>query len=123
MIECSRVVDSALRGAPSVLGKSLEPEDPREHDASHNPLVKYKPNHRRTLNRRDIATEHALDVVPRIGLISPVMQRDANQSIADGQIGRVALILRQTVEPLSERQRAPAFAGIHLTSPKPVERP
>jgi hypothetical protein len=40
MIKCSGVVDSALRGAPGLLGKSLEPEDPREHDASHDLLVK-----------------------------------------------------------------------------------
>ena len=39
MIKCLGVVDSALRGAPGLLGKSLEPEDPREHDTSHNPLV------------------------------------------------------------------------------------
>ena len=123
MIECSGVVERSLRGAPGLIGKSLEPEDPREHDVSHNPLVKYKPNHRRPLNRRDIGTEHALDVAPRIRLVSSVMQRDADQPIPNGQIGRVAPILRQAVEPLSERQRAPAFAGIHLTSPKPVERP
>src|SRR5438132_12886114 len=103
MIECPGVVDSALRGAPGLIGKSLEPEDPREHDASHNPLVKYKPNHRRPPNWRDIGTEHALDVASRIRLISPVMQRDANQPIPDGQIGRVALSLRQAEEPLSER--------------------
>src|SRR6266436_9559256 len=123
MIKRSGVVDSALRGAPGPVGKSLEPEDPRERDASRHPVVKLKPNQRRPLNRRNIVTEHALDVVPRIRLISPVMQRDANHSIADGQIGRVAPILRQAVESLSERQPDPAFAAAPPTSPKPVERP
>src|SRR5258708_36933128 len=113
VFEGSRVATSAWRGAPSLLGKPLEPEDPREHDTSHNPLVKYKPNHRRPLNRCDIATEHALDVASRIGLISPVMQRGANQSISDRPIGRVTPILRQTVEPFSEHQRDPALAGVH----------
>src|SRR5438309_11502853 len=74
MIKCSGLVDSALRGAPGLVRKSLEPEDPRERDARRHQLIKLKPNQRRPLNRRDIATEHALDVMPRIRLISPVMQ-------------------------------------------------
>src|SRR6266404_5907429 len=90
MIKRSGVVDSALRVAPGLVGKSLEPEDPRERDASHHSLVKLEPNQRRPLNRRGIAIEHALDVAPRIRLISPVMQRDANHSIADRQIGRAS---------------------------------
>jgi hypothetical protein len=94
VINCSGIVDSALRGAPGLVGESLEPEDPRERDTSHTPLVKLKPKQRRPPKRRDIAIEHALDVVPRIRLISAVMQRDANYSIADGEIGRVAAILR-----------------------------
>src|ERR1700730_2130742 len=122
MFNCWAVIDSALRDVPGPVGKSLEPEDPRERDASRHPMVKLKPNQRRLLNRRNIATEHALDVVPRIRLISPVMQRGANHSIANGQIGRVAPILRQAVEPLSERQRDPEFAAVQPTSPKPAER-
>jgi hypothetical protein len=95
VIVCSGIIDSALRGAPGLLGKSLEPEDTRERDTSRNPLVKLKaPRQRRPLNRRDIATEKALDVAPRIRLISAVMQRDANYSIADEQIGQGAAISR-----------------------------
>ena len=123
MIKCSGVVDSALRGAPGLVGESLEREDPRERDASHHPVVKLKPNQPRPLNRRGIATEQAFDVAARIRLISPVVQRDANYSIANRQIGQVAPILRQGVEPLSERQRDSAFAAVQPTSPKPVERP
>ena len=122
MIESSGVVDSALRDAPGLVGKSLEPEDLRERAATHHP-TKLKPNQRRLLNRRGIATEHALDVAPRSRLISPIMQRGADHSIADGQIGRVAPILRQAVECLSERQRDAAFAAVQPTNPKPVERP
>ena len=82
MIKCSGIVESALCGTPSLLGKSLEPEDPRKHDTSHNPLVnKLKPRQRRPLKQRDIATEHALDVMPRIRPISAVIQQDANYII------------------------------------------
>ena len=74
MIERSGVVDSALRGAPGLLGKSLEPKDPRECETSHQSLVKLKQNHRQPLNRRDIATEHALDVAPRDHLKFGIVQ-------------------------------------------------
>jgi hypothetical protein len=90
MIKRSGVVDSALHGAPGLVGKSLEPEDPRERDASHHPLV--KPTNRREATEH--AFERALDVVPRPRLISPVMKRSANYSIAYRQTGRVAPILR-----------------------------
>src|SRR4029077_8115338 len=87
MIKSSGVVDSALRVAPGLVGKSLEPEDPRERDASHHSLVKLEPNQRRPLNRRGIAIEHALDVAPRIRLISPVC---SETPITRSPIGRSA---------------------------------
>ena len=73
MIKRSGVVDSALHGAPGLVGKSLEPEDLRERAATHHP-TKLKPNQRRPLNRRGIVAEYALDVVSRVRLISTVMQ-------------------------------------------------
>jgi hypothetical protein len=122
MIECSGVVDSALRRVPGLLGKSLEPEDTRERDTSHDPLAKLKPGQRRPLIWRDIAAQHALDMVARVRLVSAVMQRAANYPIAHGQLGRVVAISRQAVDSLSERQRGPEFATAHPASPKPQKR-
>ena len=54
-----------MRGASGLVGKSLEPEDPCKRAESHHSLVNLNPNQRRPLIRREIATEHALDVVSR----------------------------------------------------------
>src|SRR5580658_6183031 len=68
MIDCSSIIDTALRGADCLTGEPLNPLDPSEADARLHPLVAAKANDVRP-NRGDIPAEHALDMASRAGLI------------------------------------------------------
>ena len=79
-----RVLDIALRDAQGLIGKSLQPQDPRQDHAGHHPLVILKADGMRPVNGGDVVAEHALEVTPRVRLVSQVVQRGADQPIADG---------------------------------------
>ena len=66
----------------------------------------------------NIASEHALDVIPRFRLVSPVMQRDSHHPVSDQLIDRVDLVCREAAEPLSKWQRAPVVAHAKTASPQ-----
>ena len=58
----------------------------------------------------------ALNVTPRAGLVSQVMQHDADHCIADQQISRVGAVRSETAERLSKSQRCPIFAATDAIS-------
>src|SRR4029077_21209385 len=73
------------------------------------------------LNWGDISVEHALNMVPRAGLVALIVQGDANHPIADRQ-GRVSLVRSESEESPRKLQRGPALRDAHMRSPQAVER-
>ena len=92
MIDCSSVLKYTLRDTHRLIGKPLQPEDPRKEDASRHPLVKQKPDGVRTAIGGDIAIDLALEVTPRAGVVPQVMEHDPSHSIADHPISRVGAV-------------------------------
>ena len=117
------LLDTALGSAHCLIGKSLKPEDPRQSATPYQPLVKLKTDDMRPVNRGDMASKHALDVAPGIGLVSQIMQWSRRHSLAKEQIDRVGLVCSQAAEPLGERQRRPVLATAESAHPQPPERP
>src|SRR3984893_233140 len=111
MIDGSSVLQNPLRDAHGLIGKSLKPEDPRKKDTPRHPLVKQKEDGMRPAIGGHIATDLALHVTRRAGLVPKVMQRDPGHSVADQPISRVGAGCSKTAEPLSKRQRRPMLAA------------
>src|SRR5260370_30376510 len=87
------------------------------------PLIKVKADNMRPVDRRSVPTEHVLDMAARIGLVPQVIQRVANQSIADGQFSRVSTIRDDAAEPFGKFQCSPILPTIDTGYPEPPERP
>ena len=70
-----------------------------------------------------MASQHPFDVTPRIRLIPPIMEGEADHSVGDRQVDRVGLVFRQVAESLSQRESGSKLAAVHAVDPKPPERP
>src|SRR5438128_134044 len=105
MIDGVSVLDDASGSAHGLIGKSLKPEDPSKRRSGRQPLVMLKADGVRSARGDDGAAKHTLDVAPRISLVSQVMERKSDHSIADKQVGRVGLSPRKTAELLGDCQR------------------
>src|SRR6266481_3775664 len=79
MIDRPRVLDVLLGGPQSLIGESLQPEDPRQYHAACHLLVVLKADGVRPASRSDIAAEHALEVPPCVRLVSQVVYFDDDQ--------------------------------------------
>src|SRR6266849_1746426 len=123
MIDGACIFDDVSDGAHRLIGKSLKPEDARKRGSSRQSLVMLKADGVRSASGDDRAAKHTLDVAPRIGLVSQVMQRKPDHSIADEQVGPVGLPRRKTAEPLGKRQRQAMLAIVGAKRPKTPERP
>jgi len=73
MIDGKRILNVAASEVQRPIGKTLQPQRSREDRARRNPLIELKTDEVRTSNRRSVLSEHALEVVPRAGLVSQVM--------------------------------------------------
>ena len=123
VIDRPSVLDVALGGPQSLIGESLQPEDPRQYHAARHPLVVLKADSVRPVGRGDIATEHALEVTPCVRLISQVVQGDAHHPVADGHVGRIGRAGHPVAEALRQRQRRAALAAADAEMPQAPERP
>jgi hypothetical protein len=65
--------------------------------------------------------EHVLETAPRAGLVTEIMLRNANQSLADQPIVRVGP-LRQHMEPLRQSQSGAMPTAGALKKPQARER-
>jgi len=66
-----------------------------------------------------MSAERALNVAPRVSLISHVMQHSTYHSIRDRPIGRVGPFCSKTAETFSKAQRSPVFVAAHSIRPQP----
>src|SRR5713226_8914612 len=80
MIDGACIFDDVSDGAHRLIGKSLKPEDARKRGSSRQSLVMLKGDGVRSASGDDRAAKHTLDVAPRIGLVSQVMQRKPDRS-------------------------------------------
>ena len=108
MIDGSNVLDNALRDAHRLIGKPLQPEDPRKEDPPRHPLIEQEPDGVRTSIGGDITIDLALEVTPRAGLVPQVMQHDPGHSIADHPISRIDELLPWNVALDDKDQRKAA---------------
>jgi hypothetical protein len=122
MIDCLRVVDAALRGAERLIRKSQFPKHARKDGLRRHALVEVKANDVRAVDRRGVATQHMLDMPPRTGLVSQVIKRVADQSIADEQLARIGRMGGEAAELLGEFQRRPILPAVDAGHPQSPER-
>src|SRR5438132_6116425 len=123
MTDGSGLVDIVPRRAHRLLRKSLEREDACKKRTRRHPLVDLKANGLGPVNRRNVAIEHPLDMMPRADLVSLVVQRDADHPIADRDIGGVGLLRSEPEKPLSQLESRLAFGNADATGPEAVQRP
>ena len=83
------MLDIALDVAHGLVRESLQPEGPRQRDARRHALIESETHGIGSSGGRDVALEHALDVLPCAGLVTQKMQRGADHAIADEGVGGV----------------------------------
>ena len=76
----------------------------------------------RFLDRREIVSEHALEVAPRAEQIAQVILRRTDHSLADQPIVRVGPLRRQSIESLSQGQSDALLAAHYAKGPQAPER-
>src|SRR5229473_3809762 len=117
MIDGKRILNVAASEVQRLIGKTLQPQRSREDNSRRNPLIELKTDAVRTSNRRSVLSEHALEVVPRAGLVSQVMKRDADHPLAYEGIGRVRLALGQFRKASGQRKRVWMLTAHEVAGP------
>src|SRR5215831_20264909 len=121
MSRCSCALDIALRKTHGLIGKSLKPKNPREKATRQHPLVILKSDCVRSVNRRYVVCKHALGMTPGVGVISHVMQDDADQAITNQPIKWIRCRRGQCRESLSQAQRDPKLAANRIIKPQAMK--
>ena len=102
VIGCVSILDVAFGCSHRLIRKPLQPQNPREEGACCHSLIDLKSNAMRFLDRREIVSEHALELAPRAEQIAEVILRRTDHSLADQPIVRVGPLRRQSIESLSQ---------------------
>jgi len=73
--------------------------------------------------RIDVVAQRALQMTPSLRLVSQVMVRDADHSLAAQPIVRVGMLPRDGVKPLGHGKGGAALIAVVAINPKPPQRP
>src|ERR1700738_1035884 len=95
MIDGPCILNAAACEVQRLIRKTLQPQRSREGEPRYDLLIELKTDAVRTSNWGNVLIEHALEVVPRAGLVSQVMERGPLHALAYEGIGRVRLTLGQ----------------------------
>ena len=117
------VLDAVFGDARRLIWKPLQPQYPCKEGACRHPRIELKAIDLGLPGRRNIVSEHVLEVAPRAGLIAQKMFQDTDQSVADQPIVRVGPVRRQATEPSCQCQSEAMLAATHMKGPKAPERP
>src|ERR1700730_17590373 len=101
MVDRDRVLDVAVDFAQRLIGAALKPEHPSERNPCCHALIELETNNVRPIDRRRIATEHALDALTRAGLVSHEMQRRSRHTVSDPLVGVISFACREAAGLLS----------------------
>src|SRR5258708_11555541 len=123
MSGCSCALNIALRKTHGLIGKSLKPKNPRENATRQPPLVILKADCVRSVNGGYVACKHTLGMTPRVGMISHVVQDDADQAITNQPIKRIGCLRSKRRESLSQSQRGPKLATDRVIKPQAMKGP
>src|SRR5882762_5438903 len=110
MIDGTCILNVAASEVQRLIGKTLQPQRSREGNPRQNPLIELKTDAVRTSNRRSVLSEHALEVVPRAGLVSQVMERGSPHALAHEGIGRVRLTFGKFRKAIGQREHVGILA-------------
>src|SRR5262249_43555963 len=86
VIEGQSILNIALGNADGLDGECLQPTNRCKSVMSNHTVIVSKADDMQSVNRRDVAAEHSLDMAPRIGLLSEQIQREADHAIADKNV-------------------------------------
>src|SRR6266404_4624594 len=100
MIGDTCILNVAASEVQRLIGQPLQPQRSYEERARCNALIDLKTNAVRTSSRGSVLIEHALEVVPRSGLVSQEMERGSPHTLAHQGIGWVRLTLGQFRKPI-----------------------
>lgn len=88
VIDPPRILYRNLDGTGRLFGQALQPEDADEGCARRYSLVELETDGMRTLDRRDVVFEHALEILARVDLVPHVVQGDADHAFSHQHLGR-----------------------------------
>ena len=110
------------RRGGGLIGKSLKPKNSCQQSPRRYPLVDQKTDGLRLTDGTNSAGQAALKVLARAGLVSEIMKDDPSHAIGGAQSGRIAGGRGKGAELISDCQRRPIFASVHVMRPKTAER-
>src|SRR5271168_2797099 len=115
----ARLLDAAFGHLHCLSRKPLQPEDAREEEACHHPLIGLEGHGMRILRRRDKVSKEMLDMPPRARLLAMEMLRDPHHSLANQQFVRVAPTRRDAAEFFRQFQNPDHRASADVNDHRP----
>src|SRR5262249_54059733 len=122
MVERHGFVDAVMHHAYGLIGKSQNPQNLRQHEASRYPLVELEAQEMLRAARRRRTSKHALEMTTRLSRIAREVQREPEHAVAHRRIHGIIRPLRQSVESSRESKRVDHCAVVEVEDPKSPER-